>query len=84
MKELQWAELSRSEIQKYFPHSEGILTAFRYYGDYSNKFDLYNLSKLKSIQLGALWEENKTLSQIYVDIDQNQMPFVCGVSFDDG
>ena len=30
---------------------------------------MYKVSKLKCIELGARWEESKTVSQIYVDFN---------------
>lgn len=45
---------------------------------------MYSVSKLKCIELGAHWEENKTVSQIYVDFNQKKEPIVCGISFSDG
>ena len=43
VKELKWEELPASEIKSLFPQSQNILTAFRYHGDYSNVFNMYEL-----------------------------------------
>lgn len=45
---------------------------------------MYELEKEKAKQLGAVWEENKTLTKVYVDKDTQGNPFACGVEFDDG
>lgn len=67
VKELKWDELSQQEIKKYFPHSSDVMTAFRYHGDYSNKFDMFNLMKEKAINMGAKWSENKVVEKVFVN-----------------
>jgi hypothetical protein len=43
------------------------MTAFRYHGDYSNKFDMFNLMKEKAINMGAKWSENKVVEKVFVN-----------------
>lgn len=70
-------------MNQLFPQSEKILAGFRYIGDYATRLGVYDVEKKKAKELGATWNENKTLSKVYVDKDSNG-PFACGVEFTDG
>ena len=81
---LKWVEMPMDEIKSFFPDSEDIKGAFRYLGDYSNKFDMFEMEEKKSKENGVVWKENKNLKNVYLDQDSNGRPFACGVEFDDG
>ena len=55
------------------------MTAFRYLGDYSNKFDMYSREAEAAKARGAVWKENKSISKVYLDQDENGKAFACGV-----
>lgn len=53
---MRWNELSQEEIKKFFPHSTGVMTAFRYHDDFHNRFDMFDVEKVKAIKAGAKWQ----------------------------
>lgn len=79
VEELKWQDVPVPELKKLFPQCKDVVAGFKYYGDFTNVFDMYELEKQKAKKLGAVWEENKTLSRVYVDKDGQGNPFACGV-----
>lgn len=79
VEELKWQDVPVPELKKLFPQCKDVVAGFKYHGDFTNVFDMYELEKQKAKKLGAVWEENKTLSRVYVDKDTKGNPFACGV-----
>ncbi len=45
---------------------------------------MFDVEKVKAIKAGAKWQQNKTLSDVFINKGLNDVPYVCGIKFTDG
>ena len=72
-------------VRKYFPDQKGFNGCREIYGESSSTLDVFYKIKETTTKLGAVWKDDATVTEVFVDVDKaTGRPFVCGVRLDSG